>query len=1400
MREFISFLKLVSATSMYFFLLTCFSTIPLHAQQDAVLEQVRTARQKGMVFRPYKLFTYQDALENVFPLRSDLPEGAVLKINPNALQTLTQQRPAALSLELPRNKNGEVFQMDLVRVDLHTADFKLNTSSGPIAYETGIHYRGVLRDEAKTSVALSFSKGEVMGIIGFSESSNWVLGQLDGANLRDAYTVYREDDLALDKSFNCGSIDVSEGIRKVEHNLGELREVTPVNKTVRVYFECEYDLVTEKGGAAGAASFIEGIFNIVSLMYQNEGITTVISEIYAWTTPDSYPTNSSSNTLVAFRSARPSYNGDLAHLVSRGQPTGGGIAYVPGLCSGYGYAYSYVNSTYAAFPTYSWTANVITHEMGHNLGSPHTHDCAWNGNNTPLDGCGPAAGYSGTGSCTPLAAPVAPFKGTMMSYCHLLGGIGIDMNQGFGQQPGDRIRATVSAASCLSGGVTCNTPTTAQLLANNVTTNTATLVTNVSGMVGYDWRYRVAGTSTWTDVASAPSGSINITSLTPNSNYEFQGSVQCTAGGTWTAWSASKTFTTLGATCTAPTTAQTSVSNLAATTATLNCSVTGVVSYDWRYKLVSSSTWIDVTNTTANNLNVSALAAASNYEFQAAVQCTAGGAWSAWSASKTFTTLAAVACTAPTTAQMSATNITATTATLNCSMTGAVSYDWRYRLVATSLWTNLSNTSTNSVNIGGLQVSSNYQFQVIVQCTAGGAWTAWSASNTFITPSVTCTAPTTAQISASNITTSTATLNSSVTGVVGYDWRYRIVGGSTWTELNNTTASNINLSSLTAGSNYEFQVAVQCTEGGTWTAWSASNTFSTLSATCNAPTTAQISASNITASTATLNNSVTGVVGHDWRYRLVGSSTWIDLASTTMGSANLSGLIAASNYEFQVAVQCTAGGAWSAWSGSKTFTTLAIVCSTPNTAQMNATNIASNTATLTYSVAGLVSYAWRYRPVATSIWTNTSNTSTGSINISGLGAATNYQFQVSVQCTAGGTWTAWSATKTFTTLAVPCNGPTTAQIAANNVGATTVLLSCSLTGVANYDWRYRIVGSSTWTDLAASSSSSFNVTGLTVNSNYEFQVSVQCTAGGAWSTWTASKTFTTLASSCAAPNAVQIAASNLTASTATLYCYMTGVASYDWRYRIVGSSTWIDLAAGGSSSVNLIALTPSVNYEFQVSVQCTAGGSWSLWSGSGNFATGAQECGVPSSNQVSVTNLTATSARLNCLLSGAQLYLWQYRLGTGSWVNLPNTTVGTTTLSVLAPGTQYQFRVRVSCSGVYTTWSPTTTFVTPAALVGEPETSGSVTEPNLAQLDNLWLYPNPTRGDLNVSYNLNTDSKQVSILVYDLSGRQIQQHNLGAQKAGTYQHKIQPDLTPGLFFVRINSEKSSLVERFTVLR
>lgn len=110
---------------------------------------------------------------------------------------------------------------------------------------------------------------------------------------------------------------------------------------------------------------------------------------------------------------------------------------------------------------------------------------------------------------------------------------------------------------------------------------------------------------------------------------------------------------------------------------------------------------------------------------------------------------------------------------------------------------------------------------------------AYAAIQTFA-QNPTCAAPTSAQLSATNITSNSAKLNCNVSGVQTYDWAYRLVGASSWTDLSSTTSNNVSISGLQADKQYEFRAAVRC-NNSVWSSWSAVKTFSTTGAGSSAP-------------------------------------------------------------------------------------------------------------------------------------------------------------------------------------------------------------------------------------------------------------------------------------------------------------------------------------------------------------------------------------------------------------------------------------------------------------------------------------------------------------------------------------------------------------------------------------
>ncbi len=94
----------------------------------------------------------------------------------------------------------------------------------------------------------------------------------------------------------------------------------------------------------------------------------------------------------------------------------------------------------------------------------------------------------------------------------------------------------------IAGQVVCNADIPTGLAASNVATTTATLSWNAVPGATYDLRYRQTGTSTWTTTAVTGISS-NISGLTALTQYEAQVRSKC-SGGSNSAYSASVNFTT----------------------------------------------------------------------------------------------------------------------------------------------------------------------------------------------------------------------------------------------------------------------------------------------------------------------------------------------------------------------------------------------------------------------------------------------------------------------------------------------------------------------------------------------------------------------------------------------------------------------------------------------------------------------------------------------------------------------------------------------------------------------------------------------------------------------------------------------------------------------------------------
>ena len=512
-------------------LLTLFVCLSVFAQKE-VSKKVNGLIAQNVTFKQYAVLAAAAPNPDA-EIKKVVESATFATLKTQAIANLVANKDQFIELEIPYL--GNTIAVQLYKVDILAEGFHVDTDKAKsIAYEPGVYYRGIVKGDANSVAAFSFFKDEVSGLISGQPFNNLVIGQLDRAHKSSNYIIYSDADMKIQNDFECHTDD---NVAESQPNSNKNNTLNPQSdKCVTMYFEMDHNLYTANGSnTTTTTNWMTSVFNNVKTLYANDGITVALKSIYIWVAPDSYTGETSSDYLNMFNQVRPNFDGDVGQLVGIDSGGLGGVAKtINGLCSQNNYSYSDVSFQYSSVPTYSWTVMVITHEFGHLLGSPHTHACVWNGNSTPIDSCGPySIGSTGEGySCmaTPPLLPSNVVKGSIMSYCHLVNGIGIGLANGFGPQPLARVLATINGSVCLSTDCVNTCINTAYNIQANMSGSTATITWDQMSNTN-TWLISVTqngGLPNWIPVNGPP---YIYEGLEPNTFYKIMLRPNCAEGG-----------------------------------------------------------------------------------------------------------------------------------------------------------------------------------------------------------------------------------------------------------------------------------------------------------------------------------------------------------------------------------------------------------------------------------------------------------------------------------------------------------------------------------------------------------------------------------------------------------------------------------------------------------------------------------------------------------------------------------------------------------------------------------------------------------------------------------------------------------------------------------------------------
>ncbi len=291
-------------------------------------------------------------------------------------------------------------------------------------------YRGKISGNDQSDVYLAFSNTGVLGYVVRNEKTYEISTDLNTPVVNDRMSAmaYPVDEIQgnvvrcglNDRNLNYFENHDTHDNEVVESPKGGARTMEgdvpdSINYSVKGGYDGDLEYFQLFGNETAALDYMISVAGQVGAVFERDLQTQiVISSSHVWMTAVEHPYKEATVMDLALGEATGHWQKDKDNIFTRGfmhvmsgkpwvNPIG--IAWLNVMCD---------NGTSYSAITYKDPARdlrVVAHEIGHNFGMKHTHDCSWGGPESgAIDRCAPAEG----GNCFTGTEQVV---GTIMSYC-----------------------------------------------------------------------------------------------------------------------------------------------------------------------------------------------------------------------------------------------------------------------------------------------------------------------------------------------------------------------------------------------------------------------------------------------------------------------------------------------------------------------------------------------------------------------------------------------------------------------------------------------------------------------------------------------------------------------------------------------------------------------------------------------------------------------------------------------------------------------------------------------------------------------------------------------------------------------------------------------------------------------